>query len=94
MDAGRSPAVFRCRCDFASETAEFSVSLALKAPDGTIGATGGKRCHLGDPSRHRGRSRRGEQPFVLALEARGKGIEQAAPQGVETAIRGNSLTKY
>jgi hypothetical protein len=57
MDAGRSPAVFRCPCDSASETAEFSVSRALKAPDGPHMVTGGKRRHLGDPSRLRGAGR-------------------------------------
>ncbi len=41
MDAGRSPAVFRCRCDSASETAEFSVSRAFRPPMHHMGSPAG-----------------------------------------------------
>jgi hypothetical protein len=44
---------------------------------------GGKRRHLGDPSRLSDRSRRGEQPFVLALDAHGKGIERMHHKGLK-----------
>ena len=50
MDAGRSPAVFRCRCDSASETAEFSVSLALRPPMHHRGPPAGNVATSGIPA--------------------------------------------
>ena len=73
-----APRRYFVACDSASETAEFGVSRALRPPMHHM-VTGRRRCHLGDPGHLGNRSRRGEQPFVLAVEAHGKGIERAAP---------------
>jgi hypothetical protein len=85
MDAGRSPAVFRC-LRFRERNRRIRCLPGLtRPPMHHIWVTGRDGVTSGVPAALGNRSRRGEQPFVLALGARGKGIERAAPQGAERA---------
>ena len=89
-----APRRYSLACESARGTAEFlSVSWAFGPPMHRL-VTGRKLCHFGSPAAF-DRSRRNEQPFVLALWAYGKGNDRdRAKTGPKSGITGHLLTKY
>ena len=83
MDAGRSPAVFRCRCDSASETAEFSVSPALRPPMRHVWSPAGNVPPLGDPSHLRAGRDEVNNPLYWRLKPAARELSRRRHKGLK-----------
>ena len=87
MDAGRSPAVFRCRCDSASETAEFSVSPALRPPMRHVWSPAGNVSPRGSQPPKAGRDEV-NNPLYWRLKPAARELSRLHHEGLNSGLEG------